>query len=67
MRLLSRLGVDFYMLLLLATVALGLLLPARGIAAEALGHVPIWARALRVFPHRAQGQRGGGRAGAGWP
>ena len=63
MRLLSRLGVDFYMLLLLATVALGLLLPARGIAAEALGHVTFWAVALLFFLYGGKLDRGAIRAG----
>lgn len=63
MRLLSRLGVDIYMLLLLATVALGLVLPARGIVAEALGYVTFWAVALLFFLYGAKLDRGAIRAG----
>lgn len=51
---LKRIGIDSYMLMLLATVMLGLVLPARGIAAEGLGHVTYWAVALLFFLYGAK-------------
>lgn len=44
-----RLGIDGYMILLLVTAVLGVLLPARGIGAEILGHVTYGAVALLFF------------------
>ncbi|AZY94441.1 MULTISPECIES: bile acid:sodium symporter family protein [Paracoccus] len=43
---LKRIGIDSYMLMLLGTVMVGLVLPARGVAADALGQVTYWAVAL---------------------
>jgi len=54
MTFLKRLGIDTYMLLLLGTVALGLVLPARGAAAEILGYVTFWAVALLFFLYGAR-------------
>ncbi|MFW2589391.1 bile acid:sodium symporter family protein [Sagittula sp. SSi028] len=54
MNYLKRIGIDAYMLLLLATVALGLVLPAQGIAADALGYVTFWAVALLFFLYGAK-------------
>lgn len=51
---LKRLGVDTYMLMLIATVALGLLLPVEGIAAALLGQVTFWAVALLFFLYGAK-------------
>ncbi|MBM3605909.1 MAG: bile acid:sodium symporter [Alphaproteobacteria bacterium] len=51
---LKRIGIDSYMLMLLGTVLLGLVLPARGIAAEGLGHVTYWAVALLFFLYGAK-------------
>ena len=46
---LRRVGIDSYMLLLLVMVAAGLLLPARGVAADLLRDVTFWAVALLFF------------------
>ncbi|WP_018001359.1 bile acid:sodium symporter family protein [Paracoccus sp. N5] len=54
MNALKRIGIDTYMLLLLATVALGLLLPARGMAAEALRLATWWAVVLLFFLYGAK-------------
>ncbi|CAM3112006.1 solute carrier family 10 (sodium/bile acid cotransporter), member 7 [Paracoccus aminovorans] len=54
MNALKRIGIDSYMLLLLATVALGLLLPARGFAAEALRLTTWWAVVLLFFLYGAK-------------
>nr|WP_111299346.1 bile acid:sodium symporter family protein [Paracoccus saliphilus] len=51
---LKRIGIDSYMLMLLITVMLGLVLPARGIAAEGLGYVTYWAVALLFFLYGAK-------------
>lgn len=49
MKRLKSIGMDGYMLLLLATVLVGIVLPARGIAAIGLGHVTYWAVSLLFF------------------
>lgn len=54
MRFLSKIGIDLYMVLLLATVCLGLLIPARGLAAEVLKDVTFWAVALLFFLYGAK-------------
>ncbi|MGR3197875.1 MAG: bile acid:sodium symporter family protein [Paracoccus sp. (in: a-proteobacteria)] len=54
MSFLKRIGIDTYMLMLLGTVLLGLVLPARGIAAEALGQVTYAAVALLFFLYGAK-------------
>lgn len=51
---LGRIGIDSYMLMLLGTVLLGLMLPARGIAAEGLGQITYWAVALLFFLYGAK-------------
>ena len=43
---LKRIGIDSYMLMLLGTVMVGLVLPARGVAADGLGQVTYWAVAV---------------------
>ena len=54
MNALKRIGIDTYMLLLLATVALGLLLPARGMAAEVLQQATWWAVVLLFLIYGAK-------------
>lgn len=54
MKLLSRIGIDGYMLLLVLTGTLGVVLPARGIAAEVLGDVTYWAVTLLFFLYGAK-------------
>ncbi|WP_254892513.1 hypothetical protein [Roseovarius sp. A-2] len=54
MRFLSKIGVDLYMLLLLASVGFGLLLSAQGMVADVLGHVTFWAVAFLFFLHGAK-------------
>ncbi|WP_410218618.1 bile acid:sodium symporter family protein [Paracoccus sp. (in: a-proteobacteria)] len=54
MKFLKRIGIDSYMLMLLGTVVLGLVLPARGIAAEALGSITFGAVALLFFLYGAK-------------
>ncbi|WP_107990478.1 bile acid:sodium symporter family protein [Breoghania corrubedonensis] len=54
MSLLRRIGVDTYMLLLFATVGLGLLLPAQGLAATSLKHLTYWAVSLLFFLYGAK-------------
>lgn len=51
---LQRLGLDSYMLLLLTTVALGLLLPVQGVAAAGLKQITFWAVALLFFLYGAK-------------
>ncbi|WP_226626776.1 bile acid:sodium symporter family protein [Alloyangia pacifica] len=63
MKFLKRIGIDTYMLLLLATVCLGLLLPAQGIAAVGLKHVTFWAVALLFFLYGAKLDPSSVRAG----
>ena len=63
MNALRRLGIDTYMLLLLGTVALGLMLPARGIAAEALRAATFWAVTLLFFLYGAKLDPASVRAG----
>lgn len=54
MKYLKRLGIDTYMLVLLATVGLGIAIPAQGLAAIVLGHVTFWAVALLFFLYGAK-------------
>lgn len=54
MKRLKRLGIDAYMLLLLATVLAGIILPARGASADVLGHVTYWAVSLLFFLYGAK-------------
>ncbi|MBK4215031.1 bile acid:sodium symporter [Paracoccus caeni] len=54
MKFLKRFGIDLYMLLLMAVVTLGALIPARGVGAEVLGHVTFWAVALLFFIYGAK-------------
>lgn len=63
MKFLKRIGIDTYMLLLIATVGLGLLLPAQGVAAVGLKHVTFWAVALLFFLYGAKLDPSSVRAG----
>ena len=63
MNALKRIGIDTYMLLLVGTVLLGLILPARGIAAEALRGVTFWAVTLLFFLYGAKLDPASVRAG----
>lgn len=54
MTFLKRLGVDAYMLLLLATIAAGILIPAQGLSASILKQVTFWAVALLFFLYGAK-------------
>jgi sodium/bile acid cotransporter 7 len=54
LRFLKRIGIDSYMLLLLGTVLLGLVLPARGIASVGLAQITYWAVALLFFIYGAK-------------
>ncbi|WP_417598648.1 bile acid:sodium symporter family protein [Pararhodobacter oceanensis] len=63
MRFLSRIGIDLYMLVLLATIAAGLMLPARDLAAEVLKDVTFWAVALLFFIYGAKLDPSAVRAG----
>lgn len=49
MKQLARIGIDGYMLLLMLTGVLGVVLPARGLAADVLGDVTYWAVTLLFF------------------
>ncbi|WP_376877904.1 bile acid:sodium symporter family protein [Albirhodobacter sp. R86504] len=49
MKYLKTLGIDAYMILLLVTVAFGVVLPASGAPAEILGYVTYWAVSLLFF------------------
>ena len=60
---LKRIGIDSYMLMLLITVLLGLMLPARGIAAEGLGRFTYVAVALLFFLYGAKLDPASVRAG----
>jgi sodium/bile acid cotransporter 7 len=51
---LRRLGIDIYMLLLIATVVVGLVLPVRGVAADVLKQITFWAVALLFFLYGAK-------------
>ena len=59
---LRRLGIDIYMLMLIATVVVGLVLPVRGVAADVLKQITFWAVALRV-PQSVGQLHFGGEAG----
>ncbi|WP_319412505.1 bile acid:sodium symporter family protein [uncultured Cohaesibacter sp.] len=63
MKFLKRIGIDTYMLLLIATVFLGLLVPAQGIAMTGLGYVTFWAVALLFFLYGAKLDPNSVRAG----
>lgn len=63
MNYLKRLGIDTYMLLLLATVAAGVILPVHGTGAESLRHVTYWAVSLLFFLYGAKLDPGAVRAG----
>ena len=63
MSLLRRIGVDTYMLLLFATVGLGVLLPAQGLAAASLKHLTYWAVSLLFFLYGAKLNPSAVRAG----
>ncbi|RWR28254.1 bile acid:sodium symporter [Sinirhodobacter populi] len=60
---LRRLGIDGYMMLLVAMVLLGALLPARGVAAEVLHFATYWAVALLFFVYGAKLDPASVRAG----
>ncbi|SEM85867.1 solute carrier family 10 (sodium/bile acid cotransporter), member 7 [Loktanella fryxellensis] len=60
---LKRLGIDTYMLLLIATVATGLILPVQGIAATGLSQVTFWAVVLLFFLYGAKLDSAAVRAG----
>ncbi len=63
MKALRRIGIDNYMLLLIGTVLAGLILPARGVAAELLRGVTFWAVALLFFLYGAKLDSASVRAG----
>ncbi|MFD0981907.1 bile acid:sodium symporter family protein [Tropicimonas aquimaris] len=63
MKYLKKLGIDIYMLLLLATAAMGVIVPAQGNAATVLGHVTFWAVALLFFLYGAKLDAGAVRSG----
>ncbi len=63
MNALKRIGIDTYMLLLVGMVLLGLILPARGIAAEALRGATFWAVTLLFFLYGAKLDPASVRAG----
>lgn len=63
MKALKRIGIDTYMLLLLGTVALGLLLPLSGVAAKALQLATWWAVVLLFFLYGAKLDAASVRAG----
>lgn len=54
MKHLKRIGIDGYMLLLIAVACAGLILPARGMAATGLGHVTFWAVTLLFLIYGAK-------------
>lgn len=54
MKFLKRFGIDLYMLLLIGVVALGALIPARGIGSDILGYVTYLAVALLFFIYGAK-------------
>lgn len=63
MTFLKRIGIDTYMLLLVGTVCMGIVLPARGLAADGLKQVVFWAVALLFFLYGAKLDAGAIRAG----
>ncbi|TBN38999.1 bile acid:sodium symporter [Paracoccus subflavus] len=52
--LLARFGLDRYMLMLVGTVVLATILPARGVAASVLSHLTYWVIALLFFLYGAR-------------
>ena len=54
MNLLRRIGIDTYMLLLIGMMVLGILLPAKGTAAEILGYVTYFAVSVLFFVYGAK-------------
>lgn len=63
MRMLRRIGIDTYMLLLVSMVLAGAIIPARGIIAAGLGQVTFWAVALLFFLYGAKLDLASVRAG----
>ncbi len=63
MQALKRIGIDNYMLMLVGMVVLGLILPARGIAAEGLRGLTFWAVTLLFFLYGAKMDPASVRAG----
>ena len=63
MQALKRIGIDNYMLMLVGMVVLGLILPARGIAAEGLRGLTFWAVTLLFFLYGAKMDPASLRAG----
>lgn len=63
MKQLARIGLDGYMLLLMLTGLLGVVVPARGLAAEVLGDVTYWAVTLLFFLYGAKLDAASVRAG----
>ena len=63
MQALKRIGIDTYMLLLVGMVLLGVFLPARGMAAEALRGATFWAVTLLFFLYGAKLDAASVRAG----
>ena len=63
MKKLARIGIDGYMLLLVLVATLGVVLPARGIAADVLGDVTYWAVTLLFFLYGAKLDPASVRAG----
>ena len=63
MKALKRIGIDAYMLMLIGMVILGLILPARGVAAEGLRGVTFWAVTLLFFLYGAKLDPSSVRAG----
>jgi len=60
---LKRIGIDSYMMMLVATVLLGVILPAQGMAATGLKYVTYWAVALLFFLYGAKLDPASVRAG----
>ena len=63
MQALKRIGIDNYMLMLVGMVVLGLILPARGIAADGLRGLTFWAVTLLFFLYGAKLDPASVRAG----
>lgn len=60
---LKRIGIDTYMILLFVMVLAGALIPARGVAADALHQVSYWAVTLLFFLYGAKLDAGSVKAG----
>ena len=63
MQALKRIGIDNYMLMLVGMVVLGLILPARGVAADGLRGLTFWAVTLLFFLYGAKLDPASVRAG----